>query len=66
MSNDTDYKLVFKHDDIAYLKKVLEYLEQKKERWDTAKAEGKSSSDLMKELGLKSPNEVVFHSVLLM
>ena len=59
MSNDTDYQLEFSHDSYEYLGEVLRYLQTKKERWDNAKEAGKGSAELLAELGLKNPNEVV-------
>ena len=59
MSNDTDYQLEFSHDSFEYLGEVLRYLQTKKERWDKAKEAGKGSAELMVELGLQNPNEVV-------
>ena len=59
MSNDTDYQLEFSHDSFEYLGEVLRYLQTKKERSDKAKEAGKGSAELMAELGLQNPNEVV-------
>jgi len=59
MSNDTDYSLVFSHPKKKYIQSVIKYLEEKKTRWDKAENEGKKSSDLIKELGLSTPAEVV-------
>lgn len=59
MSNDTNYSLIFRHAKRKYLEQVVQYLETKKARWDEAQEQGKSCDDIMTELGLSSPAEVV-------
>jgi hypothetical protein len=59
MSNDTDFRLRFRHKKKRYLEQVREYAEDKKARWDEFKAEGKDVKVLMKRVGAKKPNEVV-------
>lgn len=59
MSNDTHYSLIFRHANRKYLAQVVQYLETKKARWDEAQEKGKSCDDIMAELGLSSPAEVV-------
>ena len=59
MSNDTTYSLVFRHAKRKCLEQVVKYLEAKKARWDEAKEHRKGCADIMAELGLSSPSEVV-------
>lgn len=59
MSNDTNYSLIIRHAKRKYLEHVVQYLERKKARWNVAQEQGKSCDDIMAELGLSCPSEVV-------
>lgn len=57
MSNDINYKLRFSANEKDTLIKVKEYLTEKKEIWENRGE--KSAKQILKELGLKNPAEVV-------
>lgn len=59
MSNDTSYKLTFRHRSKAELERAKEYLTEKKRRWNAWQASGKDWNALMEEVGAQHPSEVV-------
>lgn len=59
MSCDADFSIEARADKKAPLQKMLKYLKEKKERWDSWQASGKSSAELLKATGEKNFADVV-------
>ena len=59
MSNDTDYKLIFRHPKREYLEQVMNHLIEKKERYEQKKPEKIPLQQHLKDLGLNRPADFV-------
>jgi hypothetical protein len=59
MSCDADFSIEVCAEKKVHLQKMLKYLEEKKMRWDSWKASGKSSTELLEATGEKNFADVV-------